>query len=217
MKMLSNGHIPLATSERLPLYYRFLQRYAEKGGKRISSSQFSELIQIDSATIRKDLSYFGTLGRKGYGYDVEYLIRFLGSVLKQDELKKAMLVGVGNLGTALLNYNFLKNNNTQITKAYDADPRKIGQKIVGLTVQSIHDLDHDDNRDIAAAILAVPQDQAQIVGEKTVKSGVKGILNFTPIRLALPDDVYIRHIDLSVELQSLIYLLNQKMEENGHR
>ena len=112
--------IPQATTKRLPLYYRFLKNFANEGKKRISSQELSDAMKIDSATIRRDFSYFGALGKKGYGYDVPYLIEFFRQTLDQDEAMNVALIGVGNLGNGLLKYNFQKNHNTRIVVAFDS-------------------------------------------------------------------------------------------------
>ena len=116
--------IPQATAKRLPLYYRFLTNLHASGKQRVSSAELSEAVKVDSATIRRDFSYFGALGKKGYGYNVHYLLSFFGKTLDQDELTKVALIGVGNLGTAFLNYNFMKNNNTKIVVAFDVIRKK---------------------------------------------------------------------------------------------
>ena len=100
--------IPQATAKRLPLYYRFLKNLHSSGKQRVSSAELSEAVKVDSATIRRDFSYFGALGKKGYGYNVNYLLSFFSKTLDQDELTKVALIGVGNIGTAFLHYNFLK-------------------------------------------------------------------------------------------------------------
>lgn len=205
--------IPKATAKRLPLYYRLLQHLSESGKSRISSSELSELVKVDSATIRRDLSYFGALGKKGYGYDVEYLISFLRTTLSQDELTKVMLVGVGNLGTALLRYNFLKNNNTKVVKAFDVDADKVGNRIAGTPVYHLDNLEKHNIDDIPVAILTVPAGVAQGIVDRLVSAGISGILNFTPVRLSVPKHVRIHHIDLGVELQALVYFLNHYPKE----
>ena len=111
--MQENTKIPQATAKRLPLYYRFIQNLHASGKLRVSSAELSEAVKVDSATIRRDFSYFGALGKKGYGYNVNYLLSFFRKTLDQDEITKVALIGVGNLGTAFLNYNFMKNNNTK--------------------------------------------------------------------------------------------------------
>src|SRR4051795_1572427 len=133
--------IPQATAKRLPLYYRFLKNLHASGKQRVSSAELSEAVKVDSATIRRDFSYFGALGKKGYGYNVQYLLSFFSKTLDQDELTKVALIGVGNLGTAFLNYNFLKNNNTKITLAFDIDPAKIGSKTSGVPVYDLKNVE----------------------------------------------------------------------------
>ncbi|GGE55929.1 redox-sensing transcriptional repressor Rex [Pullulanibacillus camelliae] len=205
---MNQDKIPQATAKRLPLYYRVLQHLSESGKQRVSSSELSEVVKIDSATIRRDFSHLGALGKKGYGYNVNRLLSFLRDTLNQDELTKVMLVGVGNLGTALLKYNFLKNNNMKIVKAYDTNAYKVGTTIGETSIHPIQQLATDNHDDIAVAILTVPADAAQAVADVLVSTGVSGILNFTPVRLSVPNDIRVHHIDLGVELQTLVYFLN---------
>ncbi|WP_316572872.1 redox-sensing transcriptional repressor Rex [Neobacillus sp. YIM B06451] len=200
--------IPQATAKRLPLYYRFLKNLHSSGKQRVSSAELSEAVKVDSATIRRDFSYFGALGKKGYGYNVNYLLGFFRKTLDQDELTKVALIGVGNLGTAFLNYNFLKNNNTKIEVAFDVDPDKVGTKIGNVPIHSLDDLEaYLNNDNVTVAILTIPASVAQPITDRLVKTNVKGILNFTPARLNVPRSIRVHHIDLAVELQSLIYFL----------
>ncbi|KIL52228.1 redox-sensing transcriptional repressor Rex [Jeotgalibacillus alimentarius] len=200
--------IPQATAKRLPLYYRFLKNLHSSGKQRVSSKELSEAVKVDSATIRRDFSYFGALGKKGYGYNVEYLLSFFRKTLDQDETTKVVLIGVGNLGTAFLHYNFLKNNNTKIEMAFDADPKKAGTSIGEVPVYSMDELEEKvKGSDIEVAILTVPAGPAQNITDRLIDLKVKGILNFTPARLSVPEHMRIHHIDLAVELQSLIYFL----------
>ncbi|MCF6411486.1 redox-sensing transcriptional repressor Rex [Pseudalkalibacillus salsuginis] len=199
--------IPQATAKRLPLYYRFLKNLSSSGKLRVSSSELSEAVKVDSATIRRDFSYFGALGKKGYGYNVNYLLTFFRKTLDQDEVTKVMLIGVGNLGTALLHYNFLKNDNTRIELAFDVDKKKVGTDISGVPIHHLNELKNFTDEDVSVAILTVPANNAQAVADQLVELGIKGILNFTPARLTVPEHVRIHHIDLAVELQSLIYFL----------
>ncbi|MED4017614.1 redox-sensing transcriptional repressor Rex [Sutcliffiella cohnii] len=199
--------IPQATAKRLPLYYRFLKNLYASGKQRVSSSELSEAVKVDSATIRRDFSYFGALGKKGYGYNVQYLLTFFRKTLDQDELTYVSLIGVGNLGTAFLHYNFSKNNNTKITVAFDVDETKIGTEIGGVPVRNLDDLETELPDDVTVAILTVPAHVAQPITDRLVAKGIKGILNFTPARINVPDTVRIHHIDLAVELQSLVYFL----------
>ncbi|MCT2536698.1 redox-sensing transcriptional repressor Rex [Aquibacillus koreensis] len=204
--MSEQNKIPQATAKRLPLYYRFINNLHIQGKLRVSSKELSEAVKVDSATIRRDFSYFGALGKKGYGYNVEYLLEFFRKTLDQDEKTPVALIGVGNLGTAFLNYNFTKNNNTKIEMAFDADPNKVGTEIGGVPIYHIDELEQKLS-EVQAAILTVPLAEAQNITERLIKSGVTGILNFTPARITVPEGVRVHHIDLSVELQSLVYFM----------
>lgn len=200
--------IPQATAKRLPLYYRFLKNLHSSGKQRVSSAELSEAVKVDSATIRRDFSYFGALGKKGYGYNVNYLLSFFRKTLDQDELTKVALIGVGNLGVAFLNYNFLKNNNTKIEVAFDIAEDKTGTSIGEVDIHHMDDLEKVIlEHDIQVAILTVPAAVAQTITDRLIDCSIKGILNFTPARLTVPASVRIHHIDLAVELQSLVYFL----------
>lgn len=199
--------IPQATARRLPLYYRFLTNLHHQGKGRVSSKELSDAVKVDSATIRRDFSYFGALGKKGYGYNVDYLLEFFKKTLAQDTVTNVALIGVGNLGTALMNYNFLRNNNTKIAMAFDRSKSKAGTHIGGVPIYHIDELEARLSG-VDVAILTIPATVAQEITNRLVDKGIKGILNFTPARLTIPDDIRIHHIDLSVELQSFVYFLN---------
>ncbi|TLS35319.1 redox-sensing transcriptional repressor Rex [Pseudalkalibacillus caeni] len=199
--------IPQATAKRLPLYYRFLKNLSMSGKQRVSSAELSQAVKVDSATIRRDFSYFGALGKKGYGYNVNYLLSFFRKTLNQDEVTKVALIGVGNLGTAFLHYNFTKNNNTKIEMAFDSSPEKVGKEIGGVPIYHMDDFKEKLSEDVTVAILTVPVSAAQTIADKIVDSGIKGILNFTPARLTVPDHIRVHHIDLAVELQALVYFM----------
>ncbi|QHS24133.1 redox-sensing transcriptional repressor Rex [Virgibacillus sp. MSP4-1] len=199
--------IPQATAKRLPLYYRFISNLHNQGKSRVSSKELSEAVKVDSATIRRDFSYFGALGKKGYGYNINYLLSFFREALEQDIFTKVALIGVGNLGTAFLNYNFTKNNNTKIEMAFDAAPEKVGTRVGGVPVYHIDEMEKKIGSDINIAILTVPAQSAQPITDRVVNCGVEGILNFTPARITVPPQIRIHHIDLSIELQSLAYFL----------
>lgn len=203
---ITMSKIPQATAKRLPLYYRFLNNLNHQGKKRVSSKELSEAVKVDSATIRRDFSYFGALGKKGYGYNVEYLLGFFRKTLDQDELTDVALIGVGNLGTAFLHYNFLKNNNIQIKMAFDADEEKVGTTIGEVPVYHINDLEEKMTR-VKVAILTIPASEADGITNRLVDQGITGILNFTPARITVPDHIRVHHIDLAVELQALVYFL----------
>jgi len=203
---MGQSKIPKATAKRLPLYYRYLINLNNQGKTRVSSQELSKAVKVDSATIRRDFSYFGALGKKGYGYNVEYLLGFFRKTLDQDELTEVALIGVGNLGTAFLKYNFTRNNNTEIVIAFDSDEKKVGTKIGGVPIYHIDELE-ERLENINVAILTVPDTVAQQITDQLVAKGVTGILNFTPARITVPKNVRVHHIDLSIELQSLAYFL----------
>lgn len=205
--------IPQATTKRLPLYYRFLQNFANEGKKRISSQELSDAMKIDSATIRRDFSYFGALGKKGYGYDVYHLLQFFSETLDQDEATNVALIGVGNLGNAFLKYNFQKNHNTRIVVAFDSKAPYEGSEVNGIPVfhpDRLEEMYDEFKADLA--ILTVSSRSAQTMTDRLVKMNAKGILNFTPVRLTVPDSMKLMNIDLSVELQALIYLIRNQEE-----
>ncbi|AOV06684.1 redox-sensing transcriptional repressor Rex [Sporosarcina ureilytica] len=209
------SRIPQATTKRLPLYYRFLQNFANANKTRVSSSELSEAMKIDAATIRRDFSHFGALGRKGYGYDVQYLLDFFRKTLDQDEVTDVALIGVGSLGTAFLKYNFHKNHNTRIIMAFD--PRTPEDGMINSGIPMYHSdqmAEKIKERGIELAILTVPADVAQDVTNELVDIGIKGILNFSPVRLSAPDSVRVHTIDLSVELQTLIYFMKNDVKQS---
>lgn len=216
---MSDQKIPQVTAKRLPLYYRYLEKLHAIGKQRVSSAGLAEALQIDPATIRRDFSYLGELGKKGYGYNVTYLLQFLRDFLKQDEVSNVILVGVGNLGTALLRYNFYRSHNTKIVAGFDTDESKIGSDIDGVPIYTIQQLKNVIAlHNVEVAILTVPVSVAQSTADHLVHAGIRGILNFTPARLNAPKHVRIHHIDLTVELQTLIYFLknfpDSEIEEN---
>ena len=206
--MKKETKIPQATTKRLPLYYRFLQNFANEGKHRISSQELSEAMKIDSATIRRDFSYFGALGKKGYGYDVTDLLAFFRETLNQNEATNVALIGVGNLGNAFLKYNFQKNHNTKIVVAFDSKAPIDGIEISGIPVYHPDRLEEMyEKYGAELAILTVSTKSAQPMADRLAAMNAKGILNFTPNRLTVPESMKLMNIDLSVELQALIYLI----------
>ena len=206
---MSTNDIPKATARRLPIYHRYLRFLHNAGKKRVSSTELSEAVKVDSATIRRDVSYFGALGKRGYGYDVEYLLDFFSKTLNQDRLTNVALIGVGNLGHALLNYNFHVSNNVRISAAFDVNEDIVGKILSGVPVYPMTDMvDQLRIQQIDVAILTVPQEVAQDATNRLTEAGVRGIMNFTPIRLSVPDNVRVQNVDLTNELQTLIYFLD---------
>lgn len=206
---MKDAIIPKATAKRLPLYYRYLRILNHAGKKKVSSTELSEAVQVDSATIRRDFSYFGELGKRGYGYDVEALMNFFARTLNDDHMTNVALVGVGNLGSALLKYKFHQSNSIRISAAFDIDENLVGRIIDGIPVYPMTDMvEQIEIQQIDIAILTVPADYAQKIVDQLVSVGIKGILNFTPARLHAPKSVLIQNVDLTNELQTLIYFLS---------
>ena len=207
--MNNKFRIPKATAKRLPLYYRYLLLLNDEGKDKVSSTELAEAVQVDSASIRRDFSYFGALGKRGYGYDVKNLLSFFKKILNQDTLTNVALVGVGNLGHALLNYNFKRSNNIRLSCAFDINPEITGKITQGVPVYSMDEMKQQiADQQIRIAILTVPQATAQNTADEMIEAGIKGIMNFTPIRLSAPNGVRIQNVDLATELQTLIYFLD---------
>ena len=205
--------IPKATARRLPLYYRYLRMLHDTGKNKVSSTELSEAVQVDSATIRRDFSYFGELGKRGYGYDVENLMNFFAKTLNEDELTNVALIGVGNLGSALLKYKFHQSNSIRVSCAFDVNEDIVGRIVDGLPVYPMEDMMEQIRvQQIEVAILTIPARKAQEVVNKLAEAGVKGILNFTAARLVAPPEVLIQNVDLTNELQTLIYFLHHDNE-----
>lgn len=201
--------LPKATAKRLPLYLRYLKMLSESGVCRIKSKEFSELTQVPSATIRRDFSHLGELGRSGYGYDVGYLIEVFNSILDTQEEKRIALVGYGNLGKALLKNNFRRNENLNIVCVFDNDPNLIGTEAEGMQVYSMENFVEVAKKErIRIAISTVPSHYSQEAVDQIVAGGVTAILNFAPDRVNVPEQVTVQYIDLTTELQTLIYFDN---------
>ncbi|PNZ65788.1 redox-sensing transcriptional repressor Rex [Staphylococcus croceilyticus] len=204
----NQAKIPRATLKRLPLYYRFVNTLKIKGIDRVNSKTISEALNIESATIRRDFSYFGELGKKGYGYNIDSLLEFFKSELSDSDDIHIAIVGVGNLGRALLTYNFSIHDEMTITEAFDIDKDIVGQQVGEVKVHHMNDLQQVlETRDINVVILTTPEKVAQKVADQLIKANVKGILNFTPARVEAPNSVQVHHIDLGIELQSLLFFM----------
>ena len=205
--------IPKSTVKRLPLYYRYLRILNNAGKTKVSSTELSEAIQVDSATIRRDFSYFGELGKRGYGYDVEDLMHFFGKILNDDQLTNVALVGVGNLGSALLKFKFHQSNSIRVSCAFDVKEDIVGRIVDGIPVYPLDNMvEQIKLQQIEIAILTLPAQQAQQVVDQLAAAGIKGILNFTAARLTAPEDVIIQSVDLTNELQTLIYFLHHNTD-----
>ncbi len=179
----------------------------EQGKQNVSSRNLADFLGVNSWQIRKDFSYFGGFGTPGLGYNVEKLIKQIKRILKLDINRKAALVGMGNLGSALLAYPGFGIYGLDIVAAFDADPKKIGRKVNNVTVEDVSKLWTLKRRNINLGIIAVPRDAAQQTADALVKVGVNGILNFSPYRVAAPKKVKIITIDIAMDLARLPYYM----------
>ncbi|HEX8804734.1 MAG TPA: redox-sensing transcriptional repressor Rex, partial [Acidimicrobiales bacterium] len=198
--------IPEATVARLPLYLRSLLEVTDEGTPTISSERLAELSGVNAAKVRKDLSYLGSYGTRGVGYDVEYLLFQMSRELGLTHDWPVVIVGLGNLGHALANYAGFRERGFPVAALIDADARVVGSEINGLTVRHIDELpDVAAEQPIAIGIIATPAHAAQDVADRLIEAGVSSILNFAPTILSVPDTVSLRKVDLAVELQILSF------------
>ena len=200
--------IPRIIIGRLPLYLRALTRLKRDGSNYASSSDLGKLLDISAAQIRKDLSHFGELGKRGKGYEIEFLISELNKILNTDNVWDMIVIGAGDLGSGLARYRGFHNRGFQVSAIFDVDPEKIGHQIGNLIVKDIREMcDYVAENGIQIAVLAVPAEYAQHVIDDLVVVGITAILNYAPIYIKTPDGVQIEHIDPAVHLQKLSYFL----------
>ena len=198
------------------MYWRAVSTISSKGHKRISSEMLADITYINPWQIRKDLSFFGAFGTRGVGYETEVLREKIGDILKLNNTQKAALVGVGNLGIALLKYSGFKLYGFEIAAAFDNDSHKIGQTVNGITVESISKLSGLRQRKIFIGIIAVPYTMAQQIAEKLIDNGVCGLLNFAPLALQVPKTVTIINIDIALDLARLPYYMPARLERQSN-
>lgn len=203
-------HIPEATVARLPVYLRTLGEMLRHNTWTVSSERLAELSGVNAAKVRKDLSYLGSYGTRGVGYDVEYLLSQVRRELGLTQQWPVVIVGVGNLGRALADYAGFTQRGFPIAALVDHDPVKVGTHLVGLKIHGIDDLPQlvADNK-VEIGVVATPPDSAQKVTDQLVDAGVTSILNFASTVLSVPDDVRVRQVDLALELQILSFYRHQ--------
>jgi redox-sensing transcriptional repressor len=205
---MKTSKISDAVVRRLPVYLRFLNELSMKHVQTVSSQDLGTKLDLNPAQIRKDLAYFGEFGKKGIGYDVNYLIEKIRQILKIDKLINVALVGAGNLGHALCNYNVYLKDHMKICAVFDAAPAKIGVQIHNITVQPMEELSQTIKHDgIRIGIITVPAQEAQLVANMFVDAGVEAILNFAPAIIKVPAEIRVHNADFTTELQSLAYFL----------
>ena len=207
---MSSVDIPDIVIGRLPLYLRALSRLTLEGVKITSSHELGKRLGISSAQIRKDLSHFGEFGKQGTGYQVDYLTEQLRQILRVDKEWKVALVGVGDLGRALAHYNGFRDRGFRITMLFDNDPAKVGTMLDGFQIYDVAQMkDLIRRHGITLAMIAVPAEAAQQVADALVSAGVRGLLNYAPINLAVPEGMKVQYIDPVVHLQRITYYVEE--------
>jgi redox-sensing transcriptional repressor len=198
--------IPEATVARLPIYLRALTTLVDRDVTTVSSEHLASAAGVNSAKLRKDLSYLGTYGTRGVGYDVNYLRYQIARQIGLTQDWSVVIVGIGNLGHALANYSGFGSRGFQIAALLDSDPARLGEKVGDLEISPIEDLEEIvRERHVSIGVIATPETNAQDVCDKLVAAGVRSILNFAPTVLSVPEQVDVRKVDLSIELQILAY------------
>jgi redox-sensing transcriptional repressor len=214
-----DGRIPEATVARLPVYLQVLADAAADGIDTLASEDLARASGLNAAKVRKDLSYLGTHGTRGVGYDVDRLAARLAQALGLVTDRPLLLIGAGNLGRALASYGGFVDRGFRLVGLVDTDPRVIGQELAGVQVAPVAELEQlVAAHQVAVAVLAIPADAAQPVTDRLVAAGVRAILNFAPTHLEVPPGVTVRRVDLATELQILaFYEQLDPVATDGHR
>ncbi len=212
VELPSDSTVPKVVVSRISLYLRELQRLEAAGQQTISSGQLGTLLGFSDAQVRKDLGFFGQFGYPGVGYRCDELIRAMRDILGTNHRWNVAMVGVGNLGQALLGYRGFGRQHFAIAAAFDADPAKVGQTIQGIRVRPLDELAPTVRAEgIRLGMIVVPADKAQEVADRLVAAGVEGIVNFAPVTLVLPPQVQVVGVDLAIELEQLSFAVTNKL------
>jgi redox-sensing transcriptional repressor len=200
-----------STVRRLSAYLRFLEDFEARGLTTISSDELAKRGGTTSAQVRKDLSFFGSFGKRGLGYSVPELAGRLREILGLGREWKVIIVGAGKIGAALARHHGFRQRGFRIIAAYDVDPEIVGADLDGLVVRDIGHLERDVHREAPdIAVLAVPEQAAQGVTERLVRAGLKAILNFAPAQLQVPADVTVKTVNMAIELEGLSFALTNR-------
>ncbi len=206
--MKKHGEIPRKAVYRLSVYLRCLQRLKSNGIHTVSSEALSSAAGVKSTQLRKDLTYFGQFGTRGLGYDVEQLAKMISDLLGTNSLQPVILVGVGNMGLALLSYRGFEQEGFEIVAAFDIDSERKRNKKIEQPIYPMEKLkEYALANGVKMAILTVPTIVAQEVTNSLVAAGITGILNFAPIVLQVPEDVMVNNVNLAIELENLSYFI----------
>jgi len=208
--MEKKKNISMAVIKRLPKYHRYLNELMKNDVDRISSKELGEKIGFTASQIRQDLNCFGDFGQQGYGYNIKELYNQISKILGIDKVYDTVIVGAGNIGQAIANYRFDRSG-INLTGIFDSSPELINKVIKDVVIQDISKLkEHLESNQIDIGVICVPRGNAQRVCDEMVSNGVKGIWNFAPIDLSVPEEVTVENVHLSESLMTLIYLLHTK-------
>jgi len=214
--MISQAALPVrriadSTVRRLSLYLRFLEESTNRGLVTISSDELARRGGTTSAQVRKDLSFFGSFGKRGLGYSVPELTESLREILGLRRDWQVIIVGAGKIGTALAQYRGFRQRGFRVTAVYDRDPKKIGTRWDALIVRDMAEIERDiakEHPDIA--VLTTPAEEAQVVVDQLVSAGMRAVLNFAPIQLQVPADVTLKNVNMAMELEGLSFALTNR-------
>ncbi|MBC5640007.1 MULTISPECIES: redox-sensing transcriptional repressor Rex [Clostridia] len=208
--MEKKKNVSMAVIKRMPKYYRYLGELVKNDVDRISSKELGEKIGFTASQIRQDLNNFGDFGQQGYGYNVKELHNQIGTILGVGKEYNAVLIGAGNIGQAIANYSRFTDIGLGITAIFDANPKLVGMRIRDVEIKDIDELkEYLEENTIDMGILCVPRINAQKVCDVLVNGGVKGIWNFAPIDLHVPETVKVENVHLSESLLTLVYQMNK--------
>jgi len=209
MPSYNHEPVPSPAVRRLSLYLRRMEQLQGEGVATVSSRQLADSLGLTDAQVRKDLAYFGQFGQPGVGYRVDDMIARLRHILGTDRIWTVLLMGAGNLGRALAAYRGFEHKGFRLAAVFDTDPNKVGKRLGGLEIRPLETLDQVVRQEqIRLAILAVPADAAQAAADRLVAAGVRGILNFAPVSLVVPEGVGLAGVDLAVHLEQLSFAVN---------
>ena len=198
-----------STVRRLSIYLRFLEEFEGRGLATVSSEELARRGGTTSAQVRKDLSFFGSFGKRGLGYSVPELATALREILGLGREWRVIIIGAGKIGAALARYGGFAERGFNVTAVYDSDEAKIGKRWDNLTVRSIGDLEKDGAKhDFDIAVIAIPAENAPVVVKQVVRAGIKAILNFAPVQLSVPGDVTVPNVNMAMELEGLSFALS---------
>ena len=201
-------HIAESTVRRLSLYLRYLEEFEARGLATISSTELAARGRTTSAQVRKDLSFFGSFGKRGLGYSVPELEKRLRRILGLEREWRVVIIGMGKIGAALAYYSGFRQRGFRIVGLYDDDPAKIGRKVDSFTIRAAADLARDAAKQPAdIAVITVPASAAQQATDAAVRAGVRGIMNFAPVQLTVPASVALRNVNMAMELEGLAFAL----------